>query len=204
MVYMKLYILLSSVCFLLEAFFNICYIVNWFCCCCSAAQSCQTVCDPMDCSKPGLSVPHHLLKFAKVRVHCIGDSVQLSHPLMPSSSSALSLSQHQGLFQWVSCSHQMTKILEFQPQHQSFQRIFRVDFFYWFSPYLLETWYVSGTTESWLWIQWPIQTLLVPVVVNAFLKDDSIPRLQHSLGLKTSLLKTWLKKKLKQNITYMH
>ena len=86
------------------------------------------LCDPVDCSRSGLSVLHHLLKSAQVHVYCIGDAIQPSHPLMPSSPSALSLSQHQGLFQWVSCSHQMTKILEFQLQHQSFQRVFGVDF----------------------------------------------------------------------------
>jgi len=53
----------------------------------------------MDCNTPGLPVPHHLLEFAQVHVHCIGDAIQLSHPLMPSSPSALNLSQHQGLFQ---------------------------------------------------------------------------------------------------------
>ena len=65
--------------------------------CCSATQSCLTLCDPMDCSTPGLSVPHHLLKFAQVHVHCISDAIQPSHPLMPSSPSALNLLQHQGL-----------------------------------------------------------------------------------------------------------
>ena len=74
-----------------------------------------------------IPVPYHLLKFAQVHVHCISDAIQPSHPLMPSSPSALNLSQHQGLFQWVVCSHQMTKILELQLQHQSFQWIFRVD-----------------------------------------------------------------------------
>ena len=58
---------------------------------------------------------------------CINDAIQLSHPLMPSSPSALNLSQHQGLFQWVLCLHQMTNILELQLQHQPFQWIFRVD-----------------------------------------------------------------------------
>ena len=76
------------------------------------------------------SVPHHLSKFAQVHVHCIGDAIQPSYPLTPSSPSALNLSQHQGLFQTVSCSHQMTKILEFQLLHQSFQRVFRVDILY--------------------------------------------------------------------------
>ena len=82
----------------------------------------------MDYSIAGLPVPHHRPKFAQVHVHCIGDAIQTSHPLMPSSPPALNLSQHQGLFQWVSCLHQMTKILEFQLQHQSFQWVFRVDF----------------------------------------------------------------------------
>ena len=63
----------------------------------------------MDCSTPGLSIPHHLPKFAQVHVHCISDAIQASYPLMPSSPSAFSLSQHQGLFQWVGCLHQMTK-----------------------------------------------------------------------------------------------
>ena len=84
------------------------------CCVWSVVHSSLTLCNPMDCSTPGLSVPHHLPKFAQVHVHCIGDAVQPSHHLMPSSLSALSLSQHQGLFQWVSCSHQMTKMLELQ------------------------------------------------------------------------------------------
>ena len=53
-------------------------------------------CNPMDCSTPGLTVPHHLPEFAQVHVHCIGDAVQSSHALTPSSPSALNLSQHQG------------------------------------------------------------------------------------------------------------
>ena len=72
---------------------------NMSCCCCSVAQSCPALCDPMDCSTPGLPIPHHLPEFAQVHVHCIGDAVQLSHPPMPSSPSALNLSQHQGFFQ---------------------------------------------------------------------------------------------------------
>ena len=73
------------------------YLTSMQCCCCSVAQSCLTLCDPMDCSTPGLPVPHHLPEFAQV--HCIGDAIQPSHPLMPSSPFTLSLSQHQGLFQ---------------------------------------------------------------------------------------------------------
>jgi len=81
----------------------------------------------MDYSTPALLVLHHLLDFAQVHVHCISDAVQPSHLLTPSSPSALNFSQHQGLFQWVIISHQMTKILALQLQHQSFQWIFRVD-----------------------------------------------------------------------------
>ena len=84
------------------------YIYHW----CSVSQSCPALCDPMECSTPGLSVPHHLPKFAQGHVHCIGDVIQPSHPLMPFSP-ARSLSQHQGLFQSVRCSHQMTKYWSF-------------------------------------------------------------------------------------------
>ena len=89
------------------------------CCYCSVAQLCPTLCDPVDYSMPGLPIPHHLPEFAQVHVYCISDAVQPSHPLIPSSPSALSLSQRQELFQWVGYSHQVTEILELQFQHQS-------------------------------------------------------------------------------------
>ena len=54
------------------------------CCCCSGSWSCLTLCDPMDCSTPGLPVPYHLPESAQVHVHFISDAVQPSHPLMPS------------------------------------------------------------------------------------------------------------------------
>ena len=82
------------------------------CCCCSVTQLGPTFCDPVDCSTPGLPVPHHLLEFAQVHVHCISD-VQPSHPLTPSSTSAVNLSQHQGLFQRVVCSHRWPKYWSF-------------------------------------------------------------------------------------------
>ena len=66
--------------------------------CFSVAQSCPTLCNPVDCIMPGLLVLHHLLEFAQVYIHCISDAIQPSHPLMPSSPSALNLLQHQGLF----------------------------------------------------------------------------------------------------------
>ena len=62
----------------------------------------MTFCDPMDCSTPGFSVPHHLLEFAQIHVLWIRDAIQPSHPVSPSFPSAFNLSQHQGLFQWVS------------------------------------------------------------------------------------------------------
>ena len=98
------------------------------CCCCSFTQSCLTLCDPMDCSTIGFPVLHHLPEFVQTYVHWIDDAIQKSHLLSPSFLAALNLSQHQGLFQWVSSSHQVAKELELQLQHQSFQRIFRVDF----------------------------------------------------------------------------
>ena len=93
-------------------------------------QSCLTLCDPMDCSMrtSGLLVPHHLLEFPQVHGHWVGDAIQPSHPLSPPYP-ALSLCQHQGLFQWVSSLHQVANVLEFQLQHESFQWIFRTDFF---------------------------------------------------------------------------
>ena len=97
-------------------------------CCCLVAKLCSTLCDPMDCSIPGMPVLLCLLEFAQTHVHWVSDAIQPSHPLLPSSPPALNLSQHQGLFQWVSSLHQIAKILELQIQHQSFQWIFRVDF----------------------------------------------------------------------------
>ena len=77
---------------------------------------------------PGLPVHHQLLAFTQTRIHWVGDAIQPSHPLLSPSPPTFNLSQHQGLFQWVSSSHHMAKGLEFQLQHQSFQWIFRTDF----------------------------------------------------------------------------
>ena len=94
----------------------------------SVAQSCLTLYDPMDCSTQGLPVHHQLPEFTQTHVHWTGDAIQPSHPLSSPSPPAFNPSQHQGLFQWVSSSHQVAKVLEFQLQHQSFQWIFRFDF----------------------------------------------------------------------------
>ena len=94
----------------------------------SVAQLCPTLCDPVDCSMPGFPVHDQLPELTQTPVHRVADAIQQSHPLSSSSPPAFSLSQHQGLFQWVSFSNQMAKVLEFQLQHQSFQWIFRTDF----------------------------------------------------------------------------
>ena len=103
--------------------------VTWLYCCCSAAKSCLILWDPMDFSPPGFPVLHCPLELALTYVHWVGDAIQPSNLLLPVSLPAFNLSQHQGLFQRVSSSYQVAKVLELQLQPQSFQWIFRVDFF---------------------------------------------------------------------------
>jgi len=80
----------------------------------SVAQSCPTLCDPMNCSTPGLPVHHQLPEFTQTHVHPVSDAIQPSHPLSAPSSPAPNPSQHQSLFQWVNSSHEVAKVLEFQ------------------------------------------------------------------------------------------
>ena len=99
----------------------------------------------MDCSTPGFPVHHHLPKLAQTHVHWVGDAIQPSHSLLSPSPPTFNLSQHQGLFQCVSSSQQVTKVLEFQFQHESFQWIlglisFRMDW--------LDLLAVQGTLKS--------------------------------------------------------
>ena len=77
----------------------------------SAAQSCPTLCDPMDCSMPGLPVHHQLPEFTQTHVHWVDDTIQPSHPLLSPSPPVLNLSQHQALFKLVSSLHQVAKVL---------------------------------------------------------------------------------------------
>ena len=70
---------------------------------------------------PGFPVLHYLLEFDQTHIHRISDAILLSYPLLPPSPPALNLSQHQNIFQWVSCFHQVAKVLEIQLQYQSFQ-----------------------------------------------------------------------------------
>ena len=87
----------------------------------SVTQSCPTLCNPMDSSIPGFLVHHQLLELAQIHVRQVSDAIQPSHPLSSPSPPGSNLSQHQGIFQWVSSLHQVAKVLEFQLQHQSFQ-----------------------------------------------------------------------------------
>ena len=89
----------------------------------SIAPLCLTLCDPID----GLPIHHQLLEFTQIHVHWVSDAIQPPHPLSSPSSPAFNLSQHQGLFQLVSSSHQVTKVLEFQLQYKSLQWTFRTD-----------------------------------------------------------------------------
>ena len=80
----------------------------------SVTQSCPTLCDPMNCSTPGLPVHHQLPEFTQTHVHQVGDAIQPSHPLSSPSPPAPNPSEHQSLFQWVNSSHEVAKVLEFQ------------------------------------------------------------------------------------------
>ena len=111
----------------------------------SVAQSCLTLCDPMDCNMPDLPVYHQIPEFTQTHVHWVGDATQPSHPLSNPSPPTFNLFQHQALFKWVSSSHQVTKVLEFQLQHQSFHEYsglisFRMDW--------LDLLAVQGTLKS--------------------------------------------------------
>ena len=115
----------------------------------SSVQSlnCVLLCNPMDCSTPGLPIHHQLPEFTQTHVRWVSDAIWPSHPLSSPSPPALNLSHHQGLFKWVGSSHQVAKVLEFQLQHQSFQWIFRTDF--------LQDWLVcrpKDSRKSMLWL----------------------------------------------------
>ena len=93
----------------------------------SVAQSCPTLCNPMKHSTPGLPARHQIPEFTQTHVHWVGDAIQPSHTLSSPSPPAFNLSQHQGIFKWVSSSLQVAKVLEFQLQHQTFQWTPRTD-----------------------------------------------------------------------------
>ena len=95
----------------------------------SVTQSCPTLCNSMNHRTPGLPVHHQYPEFTQTHVHQVGDTIQPSHSLSSPSPPAVNPSQHQGLFQWVNFSHEVASVLEFQLQHQSFQRTARADLF---------------------------------------------------------------------------
>ena len=107
---------------------------NKFCCYhCSLAESCRTLCNPMDCSTLVSSALHNVLEFVQIHIHWVSDANEPSHPLSPSSPAAFNLSQHQDLFQWVGSSNQVAKVLELQhyPSNKHSGLIsFRTDWFY--------------------------------------------------------------------------
>ena len=111
----------------------------------SVIQSCLTLFNPMNCSMPGLPVHYQLPELTQTHVHWVGDAIQPSHLLSSPFPPAFNLSQHQGIFQWISSSHQVAKVLEFQFQHQSFQWTPRTDL-----PYMdwLDLLAVQGTLKS--------------------------------------------------------
>ena len=106
----------------------------------SVAQSCPTICDPMGCSTPGFPVHHQFPELTQTHVHWVGDAIQPSHPFSFPSPPAFNLSQHQGLFQWVSSLHQVAKVLQFQLQRQSVL------------PMNIQDWFPLGWT-SWISLQ---------------------------------------------------
>ena len=108
----------------------------------SVAQSCLTLCHSTDCSMPGFPAHHQFLEPAQTHIYQLGNAIQPSHPLSSPSLPALNISQHQGLFQWVSSSHQVAKVLELQLQHQSSQWIFRTTIW----PRNSTPGYISGKT----------------------------------------------------------
>ena len=105
-----------------------------FSCYCSVAQSCPTLCNPMDRSTPGFPVHHQLPELGQTHVSWVSDTIQPSHPLLSPSPSAFNL--HQDLFKWASSSHQVAKVLELQ--HQFYREYsglisFRIDWFDFFA-----------------------------------------------------------------------
>ena len=108
--------------------------IYWFCIATASVQfssvqslSRARLCNPMNCSTPGLPVHHQLPEFTQTHIHQVSDAIQPSHPRSSPFLPAPNPSQHQCLFQWVNSSHEVAKVPEFQLQHHSFQRNPRAD-----------------------------------------------------------------------------
>ena len=131
----------------------------------SVAQSCPTLCNPMNSSTPGLPVHHQLLEFTETHVHQVSDAIQPSHPLSSPSPLAPNPSQHQSLFQWDNSSHEVAKVLEFQLLHHSLKEhpgliSFRMDW--------LDLLAVQGTLKSLLQHHSSKASILRRSAVSAF------------------------------------
>ena len=101
-------------------------------CCCSVAESCPALCNPMDYSMPGFPVLHYLPEFAQTYVLWVSNAIQPAHPLLPPSPLALNICQYQGLFQWVSSLIRWPKNWSFSisPSNECSGLIsFRIDWF---------------------------------------------------------------------------
>ena len=119
----------------------------------SVAQSCLTLWDPMDCSTPGFPVHHQLPELAQTHVHWISDAIQPSHPLSSLSPPAFKLSQNQGLFQWVSSSHQVNSKLHREKNERGIYNFTRS--VPWYIEYSALDTFISKLFFSWILCLWP-------------------------------------------------
>ena len=136
-------------------------------CCLSVSKLCPTLCNPMDCNTTATSGFHYLLEFTQSHVHWVSDAIQPSHPLWSPFLPAFNLSQHQSLFQCVSSSNQVVKVLELHfiisPSNEYSRMIsFKIDWFDLFA--------VQGTLKS----------LLYLTVHFIFLKATNVIRIDTS------------------------
>ena len=145
-----------------------------FCCCCSVTKLCTTLWPHGLYSTPGLPVPDRLLEFAQVHIHWTGDVIQPSHPLLPSSPPAFNLSQHQGLFQWAACSHQVARVLELQ--YQSFQWAFRVCVYvYIYMPFQIPFHYTLLQNIEWSSLCYTVRPCLSVLYIIVYIYSSQPP-----------------------------
>ena len=162
--------------------FNLCS-----CCCCSVTQSCPALCDSMDCSTRGFLVFHCFPEFVQTHVHWVSDAIQPFHPLSPPSPLALNLFQHQGLIQWVSSSHQVAKVLEFQLE--SFQWIFSaLGLRMIWSPYSSRDSQESSPTPQFIALtRWTSVGKVVPLLFNTLSRFVNKGQSSQSYGFSSSM-----------------
>ena len=127
----------------------------------------------MNHSTPGLPVHHQLLELTQTHVHWVGDAIQPSHPLSSPSPPAFNLSQHQGLFKWVSSSHEVAKVLEFQLLASAL-------------PMNIQDWFPLG----WIgWISLPSKELSRVVSTNSLILKGGV--LYSALTSGFGVIQTW-------------